>query len=65
MFVGFLREEIFNYQYDRIITNNRGMVKFTSFVKYNGKFEQNHDNYAFQRINIENNYEIYKYYGQK
>ena len=27
------------------------MVKFTSFVKYNDKFEQNHDNYAFKNIN--------------
>ena len=41
------------------------MVKFTSFVKYNDKFEKNHNNYVFQRINIENNYEIYKYYGQE
>ena len=37
------------------------MAKFTSFVKYNNKFEQNHDNYVFQRINNENNYEIYKF----
>ena len=44
------------------------MVKFTSFVKYNDKFEQNH---AFERISNENNYEISNFnevnenYGQK
>ena len=37
------------------------LVKFTSFVKYNNKFEQNHDNYAFERIDNENNCEIYKF----
>ena len=47
MFIGFLREETFNYQYERLLLNN--MVKFTSFVKYNDKFEQNHDNYAFKK----------------
>ena len=26
---------------------------FTSFVKYNDKFEQNHDNYGFETINNE------------
>ena len=39
-----------------LLLNN--MVKFTSFVKYNNIFEQNHDNNAFERINNENNYEI-------
>ena len=33
-------------------------MMFTSFVKYNDKFEQNHDNYGFETINNENNYEI-------
>ena len=37
------------------------MVKFKSFVKYNDKFEQNHNNYAFEKVNNENNYEIYKF----
>ena len=32
-----------------LLPNN--MVKFTTFVKYNDKFEQNHDNYAFEKIN--------------
>ena len=42
-----------------LLLNN--VVKFTCFVKYNDKFEQNHDNYAFEKINKENNYEIYKF----
>ena len=37
------------------------MVKFTSFIIYNDKFEQNHDNYVFESINNENSYEIYKF----
>ena len=37
------------------------MVTILSFVKYNDKFEQNHANYALERINNENNYEIYKF----
>ena len=39
-----------------LLLNN--MVKFTSFVNYNNKFEQKNDNYAFERINNENNYEM-------
>ena len=42
-----------------LLLNN--MVKFTSFVIYNDKFEQNHDNYALEKINNEKNYEIYKF----
>ena len=30
------------------------MVKVTSFLKYEDKFEQNHDNSAFERINNDN-----------
>ena len=41
------------------LLNNK--VKFTSFFKSNDKFEQNHDNYAFERISDENNYKIYKF----
>ena len=41
-----------------LLLNN--MVKFWSFVKYNDKFEQNHNNYAFERMNNENDSEIYK-----
>ena len=37
------------------------MVTLTSFVKYNDKFEQNHENYAFERINNDNSYEICKF----
>ena len=49
-----------------LLLNN--MVKFTSFVKNNDKFEQNH---AFEGISNENNYEISNFnevnenYGQK
>ena len=42
-----------------LLRNN--MVKFTSFVKYNDKLQQNHDNYASERINNENNYKIHKF----
>ena len=42
-----------------LLLNN--MVKFTNFVKYNNKFELNHGNYAFERSNNVNNYEIDKF----
>ena len=59
MFIGFCGKRLLIINIKELLLNN--MVKFTSFVKYNNKLEQNHDNYAFERINNENNYEIYKF----
>ena len=47
------------------------MVKVTSFVKYKDKFEQNHDNSAFEKINndtvmkFKNFNDVNENYGQK